>query len=318
MGKIYILISVLVLFLSTSPALSETNLKKISVVVGANAGCGTHSGGFEAKILNKKIEVYFGHSPNKVNPIPHPIKVYGNKRIIEDWSGILCPEFPRRPPYNISLTGKKVDLYGRWKDEKTFEAYTITFYTTQDKIEVPTSFEDYGNTSAGQNNIRRIDFRNFTYHLEKTSCAKMLGRSIVQVRNGKFGDPTDVYFGVDTDGIAYGDLTGDGHDEAIIITYCGGMHPIEQAFVYTMKNGRVLLLTKLEEGDRAFGGIVRSHLCQGCSNGINIQSGLLTVERMWGNAACCPKYIEKKTYRWNGRRLVQVGRNQRKRFIERR
>ena len=164
-----------------------------------------------------------------------------------------------------------------------------------------------GIEKGDENDIRHMDFRKFTYHLGKTTCAEMLDSSIVQVRNGEFGNPADVYFEVDTNRIIYGDLTGDGHDEAIVITYCGGMHPIEQAFVYTMTNGRALLLTKLEEGDRAFGGIV--------DNGINIKNGLLTVERTWGDAACCPKYIEKKMYRWNSRRLVQVGKSQRKKFI---
>jgi len=141
---------------------------------------------------------------------------------------------------------------------------------------------------------------------------------VVQVRNGESESTNDGFsLGIDASRIFYGDLTGDERDEAVVLTYCGGMHPEEQAFIYTLQNGRAVLLTKLEEGNRAFGGIVFGYLCQGCTDGIKIQNNLLTVERMLGDGACCPKYIEKKEYRWNGRQLTQVGKAQRKKFIGR-
>lgn len=182
-------------------------------------------------------------------------------------------------------------------------------------------FIPLGAQGAGDgNDIRRIDFKNFSYNLGKSSCAEMLHKSEVKVRNGAFGESSDVSFRfeVDSDRTVFGDLTGDGIDEAVVVTYCGGMHPIEQAFIYTMKKGRAVLLARLEEGNRAFGGMVRSHLCQGCGNGLEIQNGLLIVERMHGDAACCPKYIETKTFRWNGKKLVQAGPSRRKPFIEKR
>ncbi|MGZ8171942.1 MULTISPECIES: hypothetical protein [Methylobacter] len=175
--------------------------------------------------------------------------------------------------------------------------------------------------------IHRIDFRNFTYEIGKSWCADVLGKTVVQVRNGESEStnkeqPLDGFsffiYDLTTFPIFYGDLTGDKRDEAVVLTSCGGMHPEEQAFIYTMQNGRAVLLTKLEEGNRAFGGIVFGHQqCQGCSEGIKIQNGLLTVERMWGDAACCPKYIEKKEYRWDGRQLIQVGKAHRRKFIGR-
>jgi hypothetical protein len=170
---------------------------------------------------------------------------------------------------------------------------------------------------GGKDDIRSIDFRNFTYETGKGSCADMLGKTAVQVRNGESESTNDnLSFVIYDFRIFYGDLTGDERDEAVVLTYCGGMHPIEQAFIYTIQNGRAVLLTKLEEGERASGGIVFGYLCQGCSD-IKIQNGLLTVERMWGGPMCCPEYIEKKTYRWNGRQLIQVGKAQRRKFIER-
>lgn len=106
--------------------------------------------------------------------------------------------------------------------------------------------------------IQNVDFRNFAYNVRNTSCAEMLGKTVVQVQDGEYkkeGDP-DFGFGIAADRIFYGDLTGDGHDEAVVMTYCGGMHPVEQAFIYTMRDGHPSLLTKLEEGGRAMGGII--------------------------------------------------------------
>lgn len=173
-------------------------------------------------------------------------------------------------------------------------------------------------SSVNPNGIRQIDFMNFTYHLGKSYCSKVLGKAEVKVLNGSFGEMSDKAdgFEVDSNRTVYGDITGDGSDEAVVITYCGSMHPIEQAFVYTMKNGAPVLLARLKEGNRAFGGIVRGHICKNCDNGISIQNGLLSVERSHGDAACCPKYIEKTTYRWDGKKFVQVGSKKVRRFIE--
>jgi len=70
-----------------------------------------------------------------------------------------------------------------------------------------------------------------------------------------------------------------------------------------MQNSQPVFLTELEQGDRA--------------NGITIRNRLLIVQRMWGKAACCPEYVEKTTYRWNGSRLLQIGAPQRRKFVPR-
>jgi hypothetical protein len=218
------------------------------------------------------------------------------------------------------------DRLGDWF-ENAFSAYRLVAYADSNSIRyvegeaIARSAQPQG--SKGKDDIHRIDFRNFTYEIGKSWCADVLGKTVVQVRNGESEStnkehPLDGFsLGIDASRIFYGDLTGDERDEAVVLTYCGGMHPEEQAFIYTLQNGRAVLLTKLEEGNRAFGGIVFGYLCQGCTDGIKIQNNLLTVERMLGDGACCPKYIEKKEYRWNGRQLIQVGNAQRRKFIGR-
>jgi hypothetical protein len=117
------------LIISDLSSLSDKNNQselKITVTVGGNAGCGSHGGGFDAFYMDKKIEVYFEHNPNKANPIEHPIKVFDNKgNEIKDWWDFLCPDFPPEPPASISITGQKIDIIGHWQDEKTFKANEI-------------------------------------------------------------------------------------------------------------------------------------------------------------------------------------------------
>ena len=153
------------------------------------------------------------------------------------------------------------------------------------------------------NDIHRVDFQNFTY---RPGCAE--GKAI-RARNGHYNyergyDRLD--FAVEN--VSYGDLTGDGRDEAVITTWCntGGTGMFTEGHIYTMRGGRAVEITRLEIGDRAFGGIVSA----------TVENGLLVVERYApvedGMGACCPQYIEMTRSRLNGRRLVQVGKTQRR------
>ncbi len=72
-----------------------------------------------------------------------------------------------------------------------------------------------------QSDIRKVDFKNFTY---EPYC---LGEDVqkIKVENGEFFKETEedgytdrFYFGVTVDG--YGDVDGDGKDEAVISSIC--------------------------------------------------------------------------------------------------
>jgi hypothetical protein len=151
-------------------------------------------------------------------------------------------------------------------------------------------------------NIRQVDFENFTYRIDGKAVRVRDGVRSVEGRNS-----------ISVERVTYGDLTGDGKDEAAIVIEeigWGGTGVFSCGYIYTLQNGRVRSLTRFEGGDRADGGIVD----------VKIQSGLLIVERneperVDGKAVglCCPKYVDTTTYRWNGHRLIQVGDKQRRR-----
>lgn len=156
-------------------------------------------------------------------------------------------------------------------------------------------------TAAG--NIHRVDFRNFTY---APTCLNLDGSEkpeTVKAVNGSFkkedSDGYEVNFRVTS--VVYGDLTGDGMDEAVVQTTCkaGSFGWFDDGFIYTMRNGKPFLISPIQGGDRANGGI----------RAVRIEGGRLLVERL-GNrmgSAIGAEFINTTCYRLSGRKLSQVG-----------
>jgi hypothetical protein len=151
--------------------------------------------------------------------------------------------------------------------------------------------------------IQQVDFKNLTYPVEGKPVRMHKGEGEYISRRDR-----DESFSAEVDKIVYGDLTGDGKDEAaVVIHYRGsGSGSFDDGFIYTLKNGRPQLLTTFKGGDRADGSIAD----------VKIQGGLLIVERFApeepGSGLCCPKYIDTTKYRWSREALVRVGTPQRR------
>ena len=143
-----------------------------------------------------------------------------------------------------------------------------------------------------QADIRNVDFKNFTYD---PSCAGETTTK-VRVKNGEYSKETHqngytdrFYFNVLA--VEYGDVTGDGKDEAVILTNCntGGTGQFSEGFVYTLKGGRASLVGRVPGGDRADGGL----------RSIRVDGGLLVVEFNDPDkaaGACCPEGIVIQKY----------------------
>ena len=149
-------------------------------------------------------------------------------------------------------------------------------------------------TSAPASDIRRIDFRNFTFTPE---CADKM--PVVTTAGGFERDRRDDYLRFTVDDIVHGDLTADGIDEAVVLTTCntGGSGVFSEAFIYAFDGRAAKPLTSLAGGDRALGGIHRA----------SIDRGLLALERYGddGGGACCPDFLEVTRYRWAEGQLVR-------------
>lgn len=155
--------------------------------------------------------------------------------------------------------------------------------------------------ASAQTDIKTIDFKNFTY---EPFCVGEKPEKIT-VKNGEFMKETKMseeyterfFFNVEAP--VYGDLNGDGKDEAVILSVCntGGTGNFSEGFVYTLKNGKPALLTRIEGGDRAMGGL----------RGARIENSLLVIESNEGSAACCTEYVITNQYRLTGAKLTASG-----------
>src|SRR5262245_4979693 len=143
-----------------------------------------------------------------------------------------------------------------------------------------------------QQAIREIDFSNFRYAGSiGLFPAEFHPTKAFTLSNGKVGDWR---YGFTLRKAVFGDITGDGSEEAIIRLDINtdGSAGADQVYIYTLKNGRAKFLWGFEGGDRAEGGLRQAYA----------QDGQLVIE-LWGRGTqiggylgntepvglCCPK-----------------------------
>jgi len=157
--------------------------------------------------------------------------------------------------------------------------------------------------SFAQTDIRQIDFKNFTF---EPFCVGEEAQKIT-VKDGEFSEEKEAdgyterfYFKVYD--LKYADVNGDGQEEAIISSVCntGGTGNFTNGLIYTIKNGKLTVLTEFEGGDRADGGLVSAKV---------VDKQLIVERNSPGEfgGSCCPEFIETTRYKWNGKNLVPVG-----------
>jgi hypothetical protein len=217
---------------------------------------------------------------------------------------------------------KPVDQLGNWF-ENAFSAYRLVAYDDSNSIRyvegeaIARSAKPQG--SKGKDDIRKIDFLNYSYN--PAFCTQEFGNiglgKVVRVVNGQFENP-EVSYSVGP--IAYGDLTNDNNLEAIVHNECwlsGANYGLSQIFVYTMKNGQPSLLAQLNNDDfnrdyvRYYpGGILWF------TGGVTVVGGNLAISVPAEGAHCCPIYVATLKYRWNGTTFVLDGKAERRKFTK--
>lgn len=168
--------------------------------------------------------------------------------------------------------------------------------------------------------IRKIDFDNFSYQWSDaeppedvdqpwhwlTSAPDQHFRAVDGIhhfylhgRDTHVGEPSPL---VSVDSVIYGDLDGDGVEEAIVaLNYStGGTMNWNYLYVYKLEGGKPRLLARMETGSRGYGGLVRAF----------VRNQLLTVdfadpERRVGD--CCSEGYIRARYRWQDGAFVEEG-----------
>lgn len=110
---------------------------------------------------------------------------------------------------------------------------------------VPTSNADESKPSG----IRDVDFLNFTY--QSSVCSEDLEISkTIKVSKGKF-QKDDSYYNIIDNKIIYGDVNGDGNEDAVVQIICGSNAGSLKSFevhAFTNKDGKADLPARLDGG----------------------------------------------------------------------
>jgi hypothetical protein len=163
--------------------------------------------------------------------------------------------------------------------------------------------------------IRAVDFANFTYPAEPIYST---GVKNFTLKDGEYSgrriDGASEPEPVSLVHKAYGDVTNDGQDEALLVltkSVRGTAIPY-YVYVYSMQRDKPKLLESFETGDRAEGGLRQ----------VSAENGRLVVE-LYGkykfvggdrsrsddssNGACCPNLFTRSRYEWKNNRFRRTG-----------
>ncbi len=169
--------------------------------------------------------------------------------------------------------------------------------------------------SAALVDIQYIDFKNFTYR--NSNCEDIPKE--IPVIDGSYKTKASNYeISFSIGDIIYSDINSDGIKDAVIVGWCeieGANYWPFQIFIYSLKNGKPILIDTLTEErmahdyERFYPNSIMWQL-----QGIKYQNGFLSIDRLSDGAHCCPEYITTSNYQLIGNQLTIVGRPTKKRF----
>ena len=153
------------------------------------------------------------------------------------------------------------------------------------------------------NNIRSFDFSNFTYPINPELKVFGSHRQTFTLRNGKFASGNGAV-GMAYYQTTYGDVTGDGRDDAIVelgVDTDGGTASIAAVYIYRWQNNRPQFVWSFVSGDRADGGLRNVYADRGqlvvelFGKGTRIGGKIYGTE---SGGACCPSSVTRTRYSW--------------------
>jgi len=141
--------------------------------------------------------------------------------------------------------------------------------------------------------IRAIDWMNRTY-VQGDARYTVAGGQV----ETELADDLHGFFSVTPP--VFGDLTGDGAEEVVIITleHLGGTGMFTSVDVYGMVEGAEAVIGTIPGGDRGDGGIAD----------VQIDGNAVAVDRylsLEGDGACCPSQLQHERWTWDGTTFVE-------------
>ena len=155
--------------------------------------------------------------------------------------------------------------------------------------------------------IRSVDFADFTF--PQLGELRNSGKTFT-LRSGELKPTRDKNsiveeMGVTLQSIAYGDVTGDGGEEAMVVLsmVTGGSAIPHATYIYASEDGKPKLLWAFSTGDRAEGGLRR----------VFAEKGELVIEQyspVNSKGDCCPTLFTRARYKWKDKHFEQGGKEE--------
>lgn len=184
-----------------------------------------------------------------------------------------------------------------------------TTTTTTNASATPPAAADSQPARPAGGPIRLVDFANFTY----PSAPDAAAGDTFTLSGGRFAgddrhDPALLAY------LNYGDVTGDGAEEALVALSIGsgGSAIPSVLYIYTLDKERPKLLWAFETGDRGEGGLRQVYAEDG---GLVVElygDTKLVGKDFYGDGvgACCPKVFTRALYRWQRNGFRQTGKEE--------
>jgi cyanophycinase len=171
---------------------------------------------------------------------------------------------------------------------------------------------------AQADGIRSVNFSELSYRVGPPYC-EYFG-PVVKIHDGRFANKQGTF---EVSRVLYGDLTGEGQEEAVVVANCTPTvtaHPgfeNDLVYVYGIKNGQPALLATFAFGQpwnftgRATEPERRDNLSLFDITGVWVDAGLISFEHMAGKARCCPTSYVTQAFHLTDGRFVLAGEERR-------
>lgn len=164
--------------------------------------------------------------------------------------------------------------------------------------------------------LRALDYRNLAYISGETKCAEEPDEDF-KLRNGICETHKDGFLvGMKFLDVAFGDVTGDGREEAMVSLQelSDGNGIYDEVYIFALERHRPRIIFTFSSGDRAEGGLRRAYAKDGnlvleLWGPENTLARILSDEEKgtdgWG--LCCPLTFTRSRYEWRNENFQQVG-----------
>lgn len=163
--------------------------------------------------------------------------------------------------------------------------------------------------------IRTIDFTNYAHKIGTNSIRFKDGLQAVSCSKDAEGIPLGDIWSLEKSAIKYGDLDGDGKDEAfmsLVTNICdGNMVTNEAVLVYKIVNGKVVKLPEFEyfEEPCESGKACEMSRSAGVSVSYDAKEKAIVIHTVFftdEDAICCPSFQRQTWFKWNGAKFIET------------